>query len=191
MRNTATIARTLLLILAAALSAPAVADPPAHAPAHGWRKKNDARYVGHTGKHWEHDYGILSGSCNRQAVATAIGGVVGAVVGARVAEPESRTIAALIGAAAGAFIGNRIGRHLDEADRGCVAHALEVGSTGQRVTWTNESTGVHYEMTPGRDRRHDGAACRDYTLRAVAGAQTSTERGLACQSREGAWEVIE
>jgi surface antigen len=191
MPKVAKIAPFVLLSLGAAWWVSAIADPPAHAPAHGWRKKHDPYYVGYTGTQWEQDFDILSGSCNRQAVATVIGGVVGGVIGNRVAEPENRTIATLIGAAAGAFIGNRIGRRLDEADRGCFGHVLEVGKTGQRVSWTNETTGVHYEMTPGADRDHNGAACREFTLMAANGADRSSQRGVACQSGPGAWQVVE
>ena len=35
-----------------AFAAPILAQPPAHAPAHGWRKKNDPHYVGYTGYKW-------------------------------------------------------------------------------------------------------------------------------------------
>lgn len=181
----------VMLLLAAALSAPVLADPPAHAPAHGWRKKHDPHYVGYSGNQWEHDYGILSGSCNRQAVATVIGGVAGAVIASRIADGEHRTIATLIGAAAGAFVGNRIGRRLDDADRGCFGHALEVGKSGQPVTWTNETTGVNYELTPGADRPRHGTACREFTLSAAAGADRSSQRGIACQSDGGLWEIVE
>ncbi len=47
-----------LAALAAALTLPALADPPSHAPAHGWRKKNDPYYVGYTGRHWNDDFGV-------------------------------------------------------------------------------------------------------------------------------------
>lgn len=87
----------ILLLLVGAWCAEAVAEPPPHAPAHGWRKKHDPHYVGYTGKQWEHDYDILSGRCNREAVATVLGSVVGAVVGSRTAEPEDRTVATIIG----------------------------------------------------------------------------------------------
>ena len=63
-----------------------------------------------------------------------LGGVVGGVVGAKSSE-ENRTVAIILGTAAGALIGSAIGRELDEADRGCVAHALEIGKDGQRITW--------------------------------------------------------
>ena len=125
----------------------------------------------------------------RLAVATVLGGAVGAVVGNRVATPENRAVGTIIGAAAGALIGNRIGRKLDEADRGCIGHALEVGKQGQLVTWTNESTGVRYEMALGADRKRTDAACREFTLLAVAGQGASSQRGIACQSQAGLWQL--
>lgn len=186
---TARTTRFLPALLFAALTAPAIAGPPDHAPAHGWRKQHDPFYVGYTGRRWGDDYGIVSGHCNREAVATVLGGVVGAVIGSRVADAEDRAVATIIGAAAGALIGNRIGRKLDEADRGCVGHALEIGKPGQHITWTNESSGVHYDMVPGEDRERNGVPCREFTLVAVSGSAKSSKRGLACQSQSGVWKI--
>lgn len=184
-------APVILLPLVIAWAAQALADPPAHAPAHGWRKQHDPHYVGYSGRRWERDYDVLSGRCNREAVATVLGGAVGAVIGSRAADREDRAVATVIGAVAGALIGNWIGRKLDDADRGCVGHALEIGKAGQRVTWTNETTGVRYEMVPGADRQRDGAACREFTLMAVAGEARTSQRGIACQAQPGAWQIVE
>ena len=46
----------------------AFADPPAHAPANGWRKKHDPNYTGYAGTQWETDYEISTGHCNREAM---------------------------------------------------------------------------------------------------------------------------
>ena len=140
----------------AAWAAPASRRPPAHAPAHGWRKKHDPYYVGYTGVAWERDYDISSGRCNRQEIATVVGGIAGGAIANRVAD-EHKTVATIVGVIAGAAIGNRIGRELDEADRGCFGHALEIAHRGQRITWANEAAGLSYEMSPGaeaRVRRH-------------------------------------
>ncbi len=181
----------LLSLLVCALALPASADPPNHAPAHGWRKKHDPYYVGYSGQQWERDFDISSGTCNREAIATVIGGVVGGAVAAHVASPENRTVATIIGVIAGAAIGNRIGHELDEADRGCFGHALEIAKSGQRITWTNETTNVRYEMSPGADRQRDGAACREFTLVTVAGKAKSSQHGVACQAHPGAWQIVE
>jgi surface antigen len=181
----------ILLLIMGAWCADAVAQPPAHAPAHGWRKKHDPYYVGYSGRHWEHDYGVRSGSCNREAVATVLGGVVGAVVGSRTSTDENRTVATITGAVVGAVIGKWIGRELDEADRACVGHSLEIGAAGQPITWANETTGVRYEIVPADSRKDSGEACREFTLSAVAGEEKSSQRGIACQSRAGVWEIVD
>ncbi|HJR70221.1 MAG TPA: glycine zipper 2TM domain-containing protein [Gammaproteobacteria bacterium] len=188
MRGNATY--TLLIGLLVAWVAPAFAQPPAHAPAHGWRKKNDPYYVGYTGKQWERDFDISSGSCNRQEIATVIGGIAGGVIANRVAD-EHKPVATIIGVIAGAVIGNRIGRELDEADRGCFGHALEIAQPRQRITWTNEQLGVRYELSPGADRPRGATPCREYTLVTVAGRDRSTKTGIACQSQPGVWQVAE
>ena len=78
-----------------------LAQPPAHAPAHGWRKKHDPYYAGYNGGQWERDFDIASGSCNRQEIATVIGAVAGGAIANRVAD-EHRTVATIVGAIAGA-----------------------------------------------------------------------------------------
>jgi len=186
-------ASAILASAVVALSLPAVADPPPHAPAHGWRAKQNGQkaHVGHAGYEWEFDYGVQSGSCDRRAIGTALGGITGAVIANRVADSENRTVAMLIGAAAGAFIGNRIGRNFDKADEACLGHALELGKTGQPVGWTNEDTGVSYQVVPGADRDRDGSACREFNFTAVSGSDKSTRQGLACESERGVWQVVQ
>ena len=168
-------------LVVAGLSVPALADPPDHAPAHGWRNKHgrgdDEGYEGYEGKRWDRDYAVLSGRCDRGAIATVLGGVVGGVVGARVAEPENRAIATIVGAAVGALLGNRIGRELDDADRGCFGHALELGRPGRVVVWTNETAGVRYELLPGANRERHGAVCREFTMTSFHGRERVVARG--------------
>jgi surface antigen len=181
-------AALLMVSSLAVWAGPALADPPAHAPAHGWRKKNDPHYIGYTGQQWERDFDISSGSCNRQEIATVIGGIAGGVIANRVAD-EHRTVATIIGVIAGAAIGNRIGRELDEADRGCFGHALEIAQAGQRVRWSNEAAGLRYEMSPGAARQQNGAACREYRLVTISGRERSSQTGIACEAQPGVWQV--
>lgn len=191
-----TLSRAAVAILtcsALAVSLPAAADPPGHAPAHGYRAKQKSRnvYVGHAGFEWELDYGVQSGNCDRRAIATALGGITGAVIANRVADGDNRTVATLIGAAAGALIGNRIGRNIDKADEACIGHALELGQAGKPVRWTNETTGVAYEVVPGSSRNRDGAACREFAFTAVNGSDRSTRQGLGCESEPGVWQIVQ
>jgi surface antigen len=181
--------RIALMALVGLSSAAALADPPSHAPAHGWRAKHDPYYVGYSGKQWEHDYSILSGHCDHHAIATVLGSMVGAAVGAHVADDEDRTVAMIIGAAAGALIGHKIGESMDDGDRGCIGHSLEVAKTGQHVLWVNDKTGVNYDMLVGGDRDRDGSKCREFTLIAKAGDRKSSKDGVGCESKPGVWDI--
>jgi surface antigen len=168
------------------LATAAFADPPAHAPAHGWRKKNDPEYVGYTGTKWERDYDVSSGHCNREEIGAVLGAAVGGVIGNKSSD-EHRTVATILGAAAGALIGAKIGRELDEADRGCVGHVLEIGEPGRRVTWVNSRTGVSYVLIPDSGKKVGGKACRNFVLTARRGDRKEERRGTACQVRAGEW----
>ena len=173
------------LLLGGACVASALADD--RDSDHGRHKKHDGYYVGRTGVAWEHDYEISSGRCNRDAIGAVVGGVVGGAIAHRVGE-DNRAVATVIGIAAGALIGHEIGAELDERDRDCVGHALEIGRGGRVVVWTNERTGVRYQVTPGADRRRNGVACREYTLVAFARGEQSLHRGLACRSQRSQWQ---
>jgi len=182
-RRTAGLA--VLLAVAAAIAAPVLADPPSHAPAHGWRKKHDPYYVGYTGHHWEHDYGIIDGHCNREAIGTAVGAAVGAAVGSQVG--DERIVATILGTVIGAVIGREIGRALDDRDRACIGHALELAPDGQSVRWQNEDTGVTYVLTPTGAGPGDG--CRDFQLQLSHAGETETQRARACRADDGRWEM--
>lgn len=139
---------------------------------------------------WEEDFDISSGRCNRDAIGAVVGGILGGAIANRVGD-ENGAVATVIGAAAGALIGHRIGRELDERDRSCFGHALDIGEAGRPVTWTNESTEVRYELVPGADRERNGASCRGFTLMATSGRDKSSQSGLACQPEPGVWQVVD
>jgi surface antigen len=185
-RQTAFFIAALAAILQGSL---ALADPPAHAPAHGWRKKHDPHYQGYTGTQWERDYDISEGRCNREEVGAVLGGVVGGVIGSKAGSDEHRAVAIILGAAAGAFIGSRIGRELDEADRGCFAHALEIGRPDRPVTWLNPESGVRYALVPGAAGKSDAKTCRSFKLTATRGGKKEERRGTACQAGVGEWKI--
>ena len=164
------------------------ANPPSWAPAHGWRKKNDPEYRGYTGRQWSDDYGVSTGRCNREAVATALGGVIGGALGSVVGKGDGRTVAIIVGSVLGAAIGNKIGRDLDNADRGCLGHALELGEANRPVTWLNPDNGLNYTVTPLDGFSADGYKCRNYTLGIRGKGVNESKRERACLASDGAWQ---
>ena len=184
--------KPLRLIAAGSLSLVtlvALADPPPHAPAHGWRAKHDAYYMGYTGTPWPRDYEITSGRCNREEIGAVVGGVAGGTIGHEVAKPQDRVVATIMGAAVGALLGSKIGRQLDERDQNCVGQALELAQPGQNVEWRNDGSGVSYVLTPTGLDRIDGRTCRVFTLRSSGHGKSQTVTRRGCQVAAGQWEI--
>ncbi|HEY0681458.1 MAG TPA: RT0821/Lpp0805 family surface protein [Steroidobacter sp.] len=170
-------------------SAPALSDPPDHAKAHGWRKKHDPRYVGYTGGEWEYDYGVREGSCNRKAIGTVVGAVAGGVIGSQIGDGTGRTVAIIAGTVLGGLIGREIGEDLDEGDRGCFGHALELAEPGRSVSWVNDRTHVSYVLTPLALSSKDSKNCRRFKLKASEGKKSKSSEGRACRDSSGVWRM--
>lgn len=173
------------------LPEPVLADPPPWAPAHGWRRKQADQYVGYTGSRWERDYGIIGGRCDRQAIGAAAGAVVGGVIGSQVGEGDHRGVATVIGAVIGSVIGARVAASIDESDRACIGHSLELAGNNTPVNWVNPATRVSYVLTPVGGYKQDGRVCREFTLRASKGRDKDSGRAFACQMRDGTWQLAQ
>jgi len=185
---------TITFCLALLLAAPALADPPGHAPAYGYRnkdkdkdkdrKKESHHYRGYTGVEWEHDYGISAGHCDTDGILTMVGAVSGAVIGNRTASPENRTFATIAGAIIGGVIGNKVGDAIDDGDRACLGHSLEVGAIGHSVTWSNPRTHVAYYVEPVRDLP---GGCREFRYR--TGLNAKAAMMTACRKNDATWAI--
>ncbi|QID16526.1 glycine zipper 2TM domain-containing protein [Nitrogeniibacter mangrovi] len=186
-----TVRFALVSVLSLSLSLPALpvlADPPSHAPAHGWRKKHDPYYEGYQGyggRHWERDYGVLEGRCSAEAVGAVVGGVIGGAVGSGIGEGDGRRIATVLGTVIGAVVGAQVARDITDLDRACIGHALELSQDRHRVVWTNPTTHLHYTLIPVRSFRADGLPCREFDL--VTGEQRV--RRAACHVGDGRWQM--
>jgi surface antigen len=176
----------LLLVVGALLASTASAEPPPWAPAHGWRKKNDPNYVGYTGKKWERDYGVVEGRCNTAAVGAVLGGVTGAVIGSRASE-QDRPVAIILGTTIGAVIGAKIGEEIDQNDRACMGHALELAAEKRTVVWTNAATGVTYRLTPTRNLGTRQQPCREFKTVLASAKKRDAVSGVACRRGNGEW----
>jgi len=184
------IATCALLAGCVAVAVPAFADPPAHAPAHGWRKKNDPYYVGYQGRQWPSDYGVINGRCNREAVGAVVGATVGGAIGSTVGSGDGRTVAIIVGTILGAVIGAEIGEDLDKADRACIGHALELGSDGTAVRWSDASRRMEWAVTPTATLKRDGRDCRQFNLVETRDGRKRATDGMACRTGDGEWQFV-
>ena len=164
-------------------------DPPAHAPAHGWRKKNDPNYSGYTGKKWKNDYGIVNGRCDVQSVGQIVGGAVTDAAG-RSTRADGGAIAVILGSVIGTVIDAKLGQTTTQIDRACMGHALELGGANKRVAWPGSDGRTQFLLTPTRGFQQNGQACREFTVQASAAGQMRTTNGAACRTGDGRWQVI-
>lgn len=161
-------------------------DPPPWAPAHGWRAKHDAQYLGYTGKKWGRAYGVLDGRCNRQAVGTALGAAIGSQIG----RGEDRAVAIIVGSVLGAAVGANSGRDMDEIDRACLAHTLELAGAERNVAWTNADNGAVFNVVPLGGYSENGRSCREFVTRISARGHDDTIRHKACSTGDGVWRIV-
>lgn len=177
--------------------------PPPWAPAHGYRAKHKSkhRHRGHAPEYeeefddHEHDlaeaFGILSGTCNREAIGAVIGGVVGGVAGSRVGKGDGKTAATIAGTVIGVIVGGRVGRAMDEGDEQCTGQVLELAADWQAVAWWNPGTATRYRVTPTKTYRADGRYCRDYqVIRATPDRGSDQTSGTACRNQDGTWQML-
>ena len=170
--------------LAAAVSgllvwaAPAPADPPPWAPAHGYYKDKPGQKHKYKHKHkhtqkkrdsdYHHDYehgadyddvlpwlagaaatGYIAGNrCKREALGAVLGGVVGGVAGSELGRGQHREVATIAGALIGVLVGKSIGRSLDRADQYCTGQTLEYAPDRQAVEWRDPDSQARYRVVP-------------------------------------------
>jgi surface antigen len=174
--------RTTLLAATAALLLPmapgAYAEPPPWAPAHGWRKKHDPYYKGYSGRDWKEQYGIIDGRCKRAEVGSVLGGAAGGAV------------AIILGTVLGSSVGHQIDSKMDDADRGCLGHSLELAADQRTVYWTGANN-WNYRVTPLRNFEQNGQKCREYRLRVNGRDIDKDTRERACLVRPGEWKPIQ
>jgi surface antigen len=98
-----------------------------------------------------------------------------------------RPVAIILGTTIGAVIGAKIGEDIDNSDRACIGHALELAGERKTIVWTNESTGVMYRLTPTRNLGGGRQLCREFKTVVSSGKKRETVTGVACRRGEGEW----
>ena len=185
-RGIALLAGSVLLVSAG--WAPAFADPPSWAPAHGYRAK----------------FGdIGAGTCQRglsspEIIGLLAGAALGGYAGSKLVKGEgknnrTRKLAATgAGVFLGALVGSAIGRSMGTADQLCVAKSLESARDNQAVAWRNPDADANYTVTPLKsyDDRTSGRYCREYITEATIAGEVQQTYGTACRQPDGSWELV-
>ena len=193
-------------LLAGALPSPVAAQSASARPGAAGR---DAGHAGYGGTRWSTDYGIAAGRCDRDAIVVEAGSGGQTLVQRHEENLRNRTVG-IIGATPGTglLLSTRLGGRLDERDRRCLGHVLELGVPGRQVGWTNGTTRQAYAVAvseytpsvsiPSGARPGSKDRCRVLLLTTTGvGAGTrvgvaergNTETLVACQANPGVWSI--
>jgi surface antigen len=128
------------------------------------------------------------GFCDRALAGAIVGAVAGGTIGSRVASGDDRAVAIIVGGILGGVLGHEIGRRIDEADRRCMARALEHAEPGVEVGWENPDSGLAYGLRGfGPLEERHGVYCRHFELRVEGGRWREAE---ACRRGDGSWQLV-
>ena len=175
----------LLVGLPVAL-APAYADPPSWAPAHGYRAKQAYQGLNFDPSFTACDTG-LTGS---DLVGGAIGATIGGLIGSQIGDGRGQMAATGAGVLLGAILGIQAMSSMTPADEGCAMQTLERAPEDQTVRWQNPDTNAHYTVTPTRTTEENGRYCREYTTTVTIGGKLEEAYGRACRQPDGSWQNI-
>jgi len=200
------IALGVVAFAGSAASAPAGAQ--AASPSTSRSSSASGGYTGYGGTRWSTDYGIGAGTCDRDRIVVETESAPKTLVQRHEENLKNRTVG-IIGAttASGVLLStNRLGGRLDDRDRHCLGHVLELGTTGREVRWSNPAMRQSYvavvsEVTPGT--RIPGATgigardrCRVLVLTTATGtgvtlngARGQAQTLVACQANPGVWSI--
>lgn len=187
---------TLLVALSFA-SAPAPADPPPWAPAHGYRAKKAKKHR-YRESRTAHQLppGLQRGQCRHRmfdesAVGTLIGAAVGAHVGSHIGKGDERLAATALGVLLGAVIGQQVAGAIARSDEVCFTQTFEHAPDRETITWHNTRQGAEYQVTPIRTvTTRSGEYCREYQAKASVGGRITDTYGTACRQPDGSWKLI-
>ena len=137
-----------------------------------------------------------AGGFSKSDIGTGLGAATGAVIGSSFGKGNGRVVGGVLGGLLGAGIGQSIGSTLDRADmqyyQQAQYSALERGTPGQSLPWTNPQTGNSGSFSANAPYQNQGGQyCREFTQTINVGGQSQKAYGTACREQDGTWRVVQ
>lgn len=136
--------------------------------------------------------GLLSGCTpgNNTPGSTVVGAAAGGLLAGALFSGSGGAVPGVIaGTLIGGSIGYLVGRKMDAQDQANMQSAIVNTPVNQQAAWTNQKTGVTYEVRPIKNYRHQGHYCRRYMTRIRVEGRWQKAYGRACRIN-GKWKVM-
>ena len=152
----------------------------------GQQNANNARNGGITGG---------AGGFSKQDWGTGLGAIAGGVAGAQFGKGDGRLVTTALGALLGAGLGSSAGASLDRADLSyydqTAQRALETGSSGKALPWSNPDSGNSGVVIPSAPYKNPNRPILPRVPNKITvGGKTQNGYGTACRQPDGSWQIV-
>ncbi|MGH8473467.1 MAG: RT0821/Lpp0805 family surface protein [Gammaproteobacteria bacterium] len=114
----------------------------------------------------------------------------GAALGEALASQMGTSNAAMVatGTLLGAILGSQADAAAAAADEDCMQQFLELAGEKEQVAWNSAAN--RYKLTPVRNYRREGRACREFTTTVVQKGKFREVYRAACRNNDGKWRLV-
>lgn len=136
---------------------------------------------------WREDRPIfVNGECTPRFSGRESGAALGGALASQASAGHPAMVAT--GTVLGALLGSQVDGAATAADEDCMQQFLERAGEKEQVAWNSAST--RYKLTPVRNYRRDGRACREFVTTVVRRGKLREVYRAACRNSDGAWRLV-
>lgn len=140
-------------------------------------------------------FSVILSACTANQIGKTVGGIVGGYAGGKLGNDMGgdlgKAVGTAVGGISGAYAGGKIADSLSQkyyqVSTAKTIEALETNVDGDSTQW-QQDTGEGL-VTIIDTTEIDSRTCRDFTQQFKEGDKTETVKGMACQNKDGSWEI--
>lgn len=136
---------------------------------------------------WRDDrLAFVKGECTPRLSGRESGAALGGALASQVGTGNAAMVAT--GTLLGAILGSQADATAAAANEDCMQQFLERAGEKEQVAWNSPS--ARYEVTPVRNYRKDGRACREFLTTVVQKGKFREVYRAACRNADGKWRLV-
>ena len=136
---------------------------------------------------WRDDRPVfVNGQCTPRFSGRESGAALGGALASQMGTGNAAMVAT--GTLLGAILGSQADAAAAVANEDCMQQFLERAGEKEQVAWNSPS--ARYEVTPVRNYRQDGRACREFTTTVVQKGKFREVYRAACRNADGKWRLV-